>query len=270
MLAESAKFRGHRCFKNHWSGFDTFKFLNVIVGRNNTGKSHLLDLPAALCGGQLPANDWEYKFSGVLDEASLKQEFRPDVHGGALNGRWWFDHGQIFANVPITWEFSRSKQIELSFPPGFQFESKWGFGSTQARLECLRSILSRVVTRFTGTKFCRLAADRDISPEPENNALRLDANGSGATNIIRRFILTTNPAFPREVIQVDMLNALNDVFAGDGQFNEIQVKVHDEPGSGFPQGHWEVFLGEKKKGDLHKPCDWLACRIFGYGNSNLQ
>jgi predicted GTPase len=41
MIAESVKFRGHGCFKNEWAGFDTIKPINVIIGRNNTGKSHL-------------------------------------------------------------------------------------------------------------------------------------------------------------------------------------------------------------------------------------
>ena len=49
MIVDSVKFRGHGSFKSEWSGFATIKPINVIIGRNNTGKSHLLDLAEALC-----------------------------------------------------------------------------------------------------------------------------------------------------------------------------------------------------------------------------
>jgi hypothetical protein len=45
-----------------------------------------------------------------------------------------------------------------------------------------------------------------------------------------------------------LLNALNQIFSPDGQFTEIQIKVHDEVSVRGPNGHWEVFLGELHKG----------------------
>lgn len=53
MIADSIFFSGHRCFKKDWAGFDSIKPINVIIGRNNSGKSHLLDLADALCSGKL-------------------------------------------------------------------------------------------------------------------------------------------------------------------------------------------------------------------------
>jgi|GEM_PF-2267096 len=38
MIPSSVKFKGYRCFRDHWAGFYEFKAINVIVGRNNTGK----------------------------------------------------------------------------------------------------------------------------------------------------------------------------------------------------------------------------------------
>ena len=48
MRAESVYFKGHLCFQREWAGFDTIKPINVIIGRNNSGKSHLLELVEAL------------------------------------------------------------------------------------------------------------------------------------------------------------------------------------------------------------------------------
>ena len=65
-------FKGYSCFKKEWAGFDTIKPINVIIGRNNSGKSHLLDLVEALCKDELFNRGWEYRFGGVLDEGSLR------------------------------------------------------------------------------------------------------------------------------------------------------------------------------------------------------
>ena len=32
MIVDSIYFKGHTCFKNEWSGFDTIKPINVIIG----------------------------------------------------------------------------------------------------------------------------------------------------------------------------------------------------------------------------------------------
>ena len=52
MNIDSIYFKGYSCFKKDWAGFDTIKPVNVIIGRNNSGKSHLLDLVEALCKGR--------------------------------------------------------------------------------------------------------------------------------------------------------------------------------------------------------------------------
>ena len=41
---------------------------------------------------------------------------------------------------------------------------------------------------------------------------------------------------------------MNTIFGSDGQFTEIQVQEHDDQNADGPQGHWEVYLGEDRKG----------------------
>ena len=53
MNIDSIYFKGYSCFKKEWAGFDTIKPINVVIGRNNSGKSHLLDLVEALCKDEL-------------------------------------------------------------------------------------------------------------------------------------------------------------------------------------------------------------------------
>lgn len=249
MLAESIYFHGHRCFKKEWAGFDRIFPVNVIIGRNNTGKSHLLDLVAALCEGKLSGRGWRYRCSGILDDATLKRDFQVNVSGGELGGQHWHDHGRHFVGRRLQWEVDESSNAtELTFADGFDASSPYGERSTNARLASIREAVKNVKHVLSGSVFRRLLADRDIRPETPGVQLALGPDGHGASNIIRRYIVTSSSQFPREVVQRDLLAALNKIFGSDGLFTEIQVKVHDEAAPERPEGHWEVFLGEAKKG----------------------
>jgi AAA domain, putative AbiEii toxin, Type IV TA system len=249
MIADSISFQGHRCFKRDWAGFDSIKPLNVIIGRNNTGKSQLLDLVGALCAGNLGDRGWRYRCSGTLDAVSLQTVFGPNTSEGELGGNHWKDHGAKLENVRVVWELDEnSNASEPTFPDGFDVTSPRGERSTAKRKALLQQVLKAVRHRLFGTNYRRLLADRDIRPEPPSNDLKLSLGGVGATNIIRRYLVTSNPRFPREVIQQNLLQGLNQVFGQDGQFTEIQVKHHDEQTGDIPEGYWEVFLGEEKKG----------------------
>ncbi len=249
MIADSIYFRGHRCFKKNWAGFDAIKPINVIIGRNNSGKSHLLDLVRVLCTGKLKDRGWSYKCHGVLDEESLTQVFIKGKHGGELSGDYWHEHGTHFSGKAIDWEIDDNfNPGNLTFSDDFDLRSRYGKRSTNARLAGIKQVIQNPDHQLSGTSFRRLLADRDIKPESPVVQLSLAPDGSGASNIIRRYIVTSNPKYPREIIQQDLLAALNEIFGSDGQFTEIQVKVHDEGNSAKQAEYWEVFLGEKKKG----------------------
>lgn len=248
MLAESVKFRGHRCFKAGWAGFDAIKPVNVIIGRNNTGKSHLLDLAAALCQKNLYRKGWQYRCRGTLDETSLKSAFPENVREGDLPGNHWNGHGQGFMGVEITWETDEQARCkEVILPPSFKVFPPQD-RHNEARNRRLAQIASQACHKLTGSVYRRLQADRDIRPEPADNTLQLSQDGSGATNIIRRYMVSSSALLRRGLVQHDLLEAINQIFRGDGKFTEIEVEVHDEEKAEHPQGHWEVFLGEEKKG----------------------
>ena len=242
-------FKGHLCFRKEWAGFDTIKPINVIIGRNNSGKSHLLDLVEALCDGTLNSRGWQYRCSSVLDEESLRSMFPEHREGRELIGNHWLEHGQHFVNIPITWEGDANGDISnMVFPDDFNLDSDYGESATNERLSRIRHVLKDVIPQTNSQPFRRLLADRDIKTEPQDLNLTLGTDGNGASNIIRRFILTANEQFPREVIQRELLYSLNSIFGNDGQFSEIQVQLHDDGRAGGTPDHWEVYLGEDKKG----------------------
>ena len=278
MNVDSIYFKGHSCFKKAWAGFDTIKPINVIIGRNNSGKSHLLDLVESLCGDEPFDHKWQYQCSSVFDEKSLKKVFSEEVSSGGY-GNDWRNHGQYFVGKKVTWEFTtedrpagerltggsqppRMNISNVKYPDNFDI--KHGLTdnyspqeqSVRMRHSGVRKVLSNATThQLNRTSFSRLFADRDIKIEPKDMKIELGRDGQGATNIICRFI--TFNKLPREVIEKNLLDKLKLIFDSDSQFLDIGVQElddeTDETGS-----YWEVHLYEEKKG-------WIPLSRSGSG-----
>src|SRR5687768_5982319 len=102
MKVDSVFFQGHRCFRE-WAGFDQIKPINAVIGKNNTGKSHLLDLVEKLSSGMWKGSGWKFQCTGTLDEATLRKQFHEGSGGGRLEGEEWQDHGKHFVGAKIRW-----------------------------------------------------------------------------------------------------------------------------------------------------------------------
>lgn len=240
MLADSVKFKGATCFSSTWSGFDEIKPINVIIGRNNTGKSRLLEFVEHLSGNKIGHEKWVAKIEATLDERFLKNVFQHGVSGGELGREdHWLAHGTHYVGQAIAWELSEN-QSKITFLDTPTHQERNGYRNQRANY--IQRRLHSVKCRISQCAFRQLYADRDIQPEIASTEISLDRNGDGASNLIRRYI--TSASLPRELVQVELLNALNEIFGDDGQFTEIQVRQHDEE----PDDRWEVFLGEESKG----------------------
>lgn len=262
MIADSVYFKGYRCFNDHWAGFEMTKPINVIIGRNNSGKSHLMDLVRVLCSNHLITNELansgcRFKARGVLSESALKKVFPPEVNpAGVLGFNPWSFHGHHFVGVQVEWEFDDSEEpANIVYQEGF--DPSCGAHSTSsdkvkrivnARNNAVRDLLKSASHKLSKTAFRELLSERDIRQEPANTELNLGPRGEGATNIVRRFMLSSNESLPRESIRTELRSALNDIFGRDGDFIEVQPIHHDDDTADAPRDHWEIFLNEDKKG----------------------
>jgi putative ATP-dependent endonuclease of the OLD family len=68
----SVRMKNFNCFGNEEQGFDTIKLINIIIGRNNSGKSSLLDFIDSLVKG--------FEFTTELWHAGQE----PTVIGGSF------------------------------------------------------------------------------------------------------------------------------------------------------------------------------------------
>lgn len=258
MKIDSIKFKGHRCFKNEWVGFDTIKPINVIIGRNNTGKSHLLELARVCCKTKLEKTGYQLKLCGKLDEESLIKRFNRNSeqidrtryqlvghYGPILDD--WSGHGIHLNNEEVAWEVNQHGQIQsvrtcrstyIGADPPADLEPVYK--------ERIGPIVESAFPPLAGKEFKHLLADRDIQPEEKTNNLELSESGEGATNIIRRFLSSADANLPRSVIQDELLSGLKLIFGSDGNFTEIVTFDHDYDKAKYPD-RWEVYLGEEHK-----------------------
>ena len=247
MPITNVKFKDNRCFTDEWCGFEAFLTVNVIIGRNNTGKSLLLDLVRTLCNGTRAAREDSLQVvcAGAFDTPELQPIFQPNNSGGDLQHNHWNDHGAHFVGLPLKWTLSRGNEVSnLKLLNPDEFRGRYGMQEPVMRR--LELAASRLKFPFEGKKFRHLLADRDIRREAPRASLTLGPDGDGATDIIRKYYTSVTDIGARKRKLNDLLVAFNQIFGPDGNFIAIKAHLHDD--GGREDGKWEVFWEEPDKG----------------------
>ncbi|MCA9442043.1 MAG: ATP-binding protein, partial [Candidatus Omnitrophica bacterium] len=142
--------------------------INVIVGRNNSGKSHLLELAETLCGKKTFVQGWQYNCRGVLDEELLKRVFPTNQAGGDLGGSdsHWEDHGKQLVGAQVTFEIDSEGNATSVNIAQHKFKNDYPFNDKHRRRreETLKGALHIATHSLLNHRFRRLLADRDIRP----------------------------------------------------------------------------------------------------------
>lgn len=246
MTPYSVKFKDYRCFKDHWAGFDSFKAINVIVGRNNTGKSQLLDIVELLTNKQATKISASTQFRARLSESFLQMVFPANRSNGPLRGsNHWKAHGSHFIDAEVVWDV-KGESVDLHPTEHFIPANGGPITVPNARHGAIQEKLSSVNCDLHGLRFRRILADRDIRAEKTSGELSLGADGVGATHLVQRFI--TNEHLDADVIQETLRAALNEIFGSDGCFSRIEIRQKGEIKASAEESLWEVFLREPKKG----------------------
>jgi len=234
----AVKVRNYKCFGDEEQGFTTILPINLIIGRNNSGKSTLLELIQYVAhpsenfqklghkGNTLP----EVFLMQPAQETELRTVFKEDTSGGPIGVRHWLFGSKLIGST-----------IKYKLKPDGQRE----FISIDTQVELPRGIdgmwtqlAHRMPNPLSGKIFKRLRAERDIVPEGDSWLPVISENGNGTTGTIVSFL--TNSSLPREVVEVNLLNSLNQIYEPDCSFSRI-LPQRIGPG----QQAWEVYLIEK-------------------------
>jgi hypothetical protein len=227
--------RNYKCFGSDQTIIDDLAPINIIVGRNNSGKSALIDVIDVACTYKgIPdslrhlGQPSEIEICVPLPQGELQRIFQANTSGGNLPGNHW-EFGKQFVDKVGVFRVTDSlafMEVEGSILP-------------QEQLQYFRQLKNPNLNPLFGKKFRRLVADRDIAPEGDDGSLTIAPNGRGFTNAVQRYI--TKSFLPSTIIETEMLAGLNEIFGTDARFLDIAVQHHES-------GLWEVFLREEHKG----------------------
>jgi len=236
----SIRVKNYKCFGEDEQGFDEIRPINVIIGRNNAGKSTLLELVNYVVDpsdrfqglghrGGLP----HVSVTQPVEEPALRAVFSENTSGGGIPGRNHWEYGARWIGSSIKYKLQADgTQAFVALDPPFVHTSNVDRHQNQ--------LASRVGNPLSGKVFKHMLAERDVAPEGATRELRLGRHGGGATNIIQYFINATT--FPRESIEGELLGELNRIYEPDSHFDRILVQWIAE------QNLWEVYLDEPGKG----------------------
>ena len=216
-----------KCFGDDPQGIDPIAPINIIIGRNNTGKTSLLDMidfgRTAIIENDLYRRPQEPE---VLIQIEITEavcthltRHRPD------------DPGYIHTVTSLF----RSKRAVWRLRPSGKPVVATDLGTTPPPQNkpiavVYDDLLRRVYEPFTEMASIRIAADRDIVPEIDEYFSQpiaeqlLKPSGDGATIVLARMLLRNNHQH-RRIILDKVLRDLNIIYERDGQFEEIRA-VH--------------------------------------------
>jgi len=221
--------------------------LNIFCGANNSGKSKLLAAVQRLTGDseQRPhliretADSYIIVYKFRIADAFIKSVFGGSQSGGQLGANWWDSAGQYLDEILCTVAIdTRSKAPAL-----VDLEIRYKVGQP----EFIRAAVEQIVKQrpelltppLRSDPSFIIAAERDIRPEGSSNAVRMQPNGLGVTNAIRRNLLASTE--DSSLVRIHMLRDLNLLMRPHYQFNEILVREHENQGNA-----WEVhFVTDK-------------------------
>lgn len=240
---KSLKIKNYKHIGDSYIGFDKLENLNILVGQNNIGKSTLLQSIEMLISGNENSReistDTKLEFGFCPTTNEIKNAFDEYKSGGQI-GINHFTFGQKYINNYMSFEFQPIRtigtaQITLSNIPGISL-NQLTFNKKVDNFEHLaENYLNNYIRRL---KLIKLSADRNLVPEVQNSNRIVSEDGTGATNLIRQYLNVAN--LPNEVVENDILNALNQIMKPENHFERIMCQeIETSDGS---SSKWEVQL----------------------------
>lgn len=239
----SIAFSGYKSFEKE-SQFEIkmTPYVSVFIGKNNGGKSTCLDVIESVFEPEYYIKN-KGDFSKVsisfsLDNDNILNGFSKTAGGGDVpGGGWHYDYGKKFIGKNIYADLSATRVSRDVYP-----SLELSLTQPDLKLPHGRSEWERVICElqnyYDDYEFRRINADRDIVPEVASSNDNLEYDGTGATNIIRRFI--NHSQYDEKLVEELLLKELNLIMAPDSQFRSIRVQEIDA-GSEIK---WEIFLEE--------------------------
>jgi len=228
--------KNYKCFDSSGGGFEKILPINLIIGKNNSGKSSLIDLIQFLIEKHKgfieigrDNSSPEVLIEHKLTEHEISRTFSSSTSGGGIPGSNFFEYGKGFIDKAYTYKLDEKKaktfvNINAEF-----------VGPARQYIDDLAKVIEEPLA---GKFFCNISAERDISPEISNAEIAFLPNGVGATNAIQQILNRTNR--DSRLIEQKLLEELNTIINPDIKFTRILVQLRDN-------NQWEIFFEDANK-----------------------
>lgn len=229
------KVKNYKAFGAEEQGLESISNINIVIGKNNTGKSALLDI-VEYCTH--PHDLASKRKDGTVPEVYISYPLTlEDIHGVFTENRSRSPVGVTDYAYFTNWE---NRYITHRIDPDkTNYHSIENGRDDKPVNPAFNSDIPRLAKNPLQGIICRrILADRDIVPE-SSNSIDLTPNGSMATAMIHNILdLDTENA---DLINSDLLNALNKILEPDIHISKIHPRKNSN-------GNHEIFLQDSKKG----------------------
>ena len=241
-------FEGYKCFKKE-TILDNIKPINIVIGKNNIGKSSLLDTIEIINSPQLLWDNKDCKFTieKLLTDEDIKKVFVPGSYGGDIYYSDHYEFGKKYIDENFRFYLSSKKDSyndkkEIVTKPITNLHI---FNPNLIeKLDKYWNDLATIIT-YSSKAVKRIYAERNINPEKETLSMEIDGYGNGITSVINNYLNKAN--YDEDKIRKELLGKLNEIMGMDANFTEITTQQVEYAKDDI---RWEIFLREENKGRI--------------------
>lgn len=231
IIEDKITVKNYKCFDSTGGGFDRIMPINVIIGKNNSGKSSLIDLIKYLIQNDNKITEVgrdNIKAEVIIEHSLLEDEiiavFPSNTSEGGIPGRSHLEYGKKFIGEKYCYSVGEKKQKAFK---------KFDVSYVQQASKYINGLANRIQIPFVNMFFCYITAERDIVSEGSNSQIQFSPNGVGATNAIQQIINRTDR--DSRLIEIELLRELNAIINPDIEFSRILVQQD-------VNNNWEIFF----------------------------
>ncbi|MGM9850348.1 MAG: AAA family ATPase [Bacilli bacterium] len=224
----------YKCFTD--IHIDNIKPINIIIGKNNIGKSSVLDIVEGIYGSRTINMNTKILLTKEMDEDVISRVFQKSTSGGTIGGNH-YEFGKKYIGQDIS--FIRKSDSSNQIPDDFE---KYNPHLTINQIDYWSRVAHSIKIDPKVTK--RILAERNIFPEDNDDNMIVDSNGNGITRIITNFL--NRSKYNENLVKNDLLQNLNIIMGDDANFTEIVTQqIDSDEGT-----KWEIYLREEGKGRI--------------------
>lgn len=238
IIKDKITVKNYKCFGEVGGKFEQILPINIIIGKNNSGKSSLIDLVKFLVNknkdffkiGRFNSNS-EISIEHILENSEISRVFPEDTSSRGIPARNFYEYGKQFIGKKYTYNLTQNSKHFVSIDAEY----------TESASKMINSLSSIIKVPLEGKTFCSISAERDIIPEKSGKEIIFTPNGTGGTNIIQQIINRTNRN--SQLIEQKLLDELNSIINPDIKFSRILVQLNEND-------YWELYFENLNKDSI--------------------